>query len=583
MSDYVLVEPILFGPSIRNRINIERDKGSEDLMRTTAQQIIFDTKGVLRGARAAIAAGFFTGFRARHGISTAKSLVHYGASLSGLLEAAASRYPDRVALVDDEGELTFSELRELAIRTAKALVVNGVDADSRVGIMARNGRGFLVPLAAKGYVGFSAFLLNVGASKAQLGSLVDEHSLEFLFVDSEFDNVIPEMGEKLKVCHSWVGPDSREDITFPSFEDLWATPGAEEVVFERRPVQGSVVLMSSGTSGTPKAVQHGEPHVPLGVLGPPVETCGLKAGCTLQMTASMFHVLGWGASTIALFAGCTIVTQRVFDAENVLRQIDDYRCDGLISSAVFLKDKLAIYNADPSLYDTSSLKFVLNAGNAMSEDLVRGLQDQFGYIVGSGYGSTEGLLVSYSSPSDLKEDPLTAGHPVWNGRLEVLDPGTGEEVAAGEVGVVHARNAMSMKGYLGGWEREDASRGLLSLGDKGVIDPESGRLRVLGRNNDMIIVGGENIWPTSVSDIIDRADGVVESYCIGVEDDEKFQRVKAYVVTDGSVDLDGDDIRNHVRDTFMARAVPRDVVFMSEPLPRNPIGMVVKGELEVFG
>lgn len=552
-------------------------------MRSSGQQLLFDAKGLFRGARAAISAGFFNGFRLEDGFATVKGIGRYGASLSGLLEVAAARFPDRVALVDDEGELTFSELREQAVLTAQSLVANGINADSRVGIMARNGRGFIIPLAAKGYVGFTTFLLNVGASRAQISSISADHGINFLFIDSEFDDRVPDERAGIKVCHSWVGAGSREDIDFPALRDLWSTPGAGEVVFERRPSQGSVVLMSSGTSGTPKAVQHGEPHVPLGVLGPPVESCGLQAGCSLQMTASMFHVLGWGASCIALFAGCTVVTQRVFDAENVLRQIDQYRCDGLISSAVFLKDQLAIHASDPEGYDTSSLKFILNAGNAMSEDLVHGLHRQYGYIVGSGYGSTEGLLVSYSHPSDLREDPLTAGHPVWNGRLELLDPETGDEVAAGDVGVVHARNAMSMKGYLGSRDREDITRGLLSLGDKGVIDPETGRLRVLGRNNDMIIVGGENIWPTSVSDIIDRLGGVAESYCVGVEDDEKFQRVRAYVVTDGSADLSEDDIRTHVRENFMAPAVPRDVVLMDQPLPRNPIGKVVKRELEAFG
>jgi acyl-CoA synthetase (AMP-forming)/AMP-acid ligase II len=552
-------------------------------VRNKAQQFVYDTKGLLRGARAAVSAGFFTGFQVKDGIATAKSLVRYGASLSGLLDVAAARFPDRVALVDDDGELTYAELRDQAVLTAQALVANGVDADSRVGIMARNGRGFLIPLAAKGYVGFTVFLLNVGASRTQISNIVDEHDISFLFMDSEFDDRIPDESAGVSICHSWVGDDARKNIAFPSFRELWATPGTTDVTFGRRPSQGGVVLMSSGTSGTPKAVGHGEPHVPLGVLGPPVETCGLQAGCTLQMTASMFHVLGWGASCIALFAGCTIVTQRNFDAENVLHQLDRYRCDGLISSAVFLKDQLAVHESAPGRYDTSSLTFILNAGNAMSEDLVRGLQERYGYILGSGYGSTEGLLVSYSSPSDLREDPLTAGHPVWNGRLALLDPDSGREVEPGQVGVVHARNAMSMKGYLGSRDHEDVARGLLSLGDKGVIDPETGRLRVLGRNNDMIIVGGENIWPTSVSDIIDRLDGVAESYCVGVEDDEKFQRVKAYVVTDGSAEVSEDDVRDHVRENFMAPAVPRDVVLMDQPLPRNPIGKVVKRELETFG
>lgn len=546
------------------------------------EQLSYDLKGAVKGAKAFLDTGLLKGSTPSGGLGVAKALGRFGTSLAGLLEGSAARFPSRLALVDDQGELTYQELTNHARLTAHTLASHGIDSNSRVGIMARNGRGFLFPLAAKGYLGFTVFLLNVGASKAQIAEIVKEHNLDVIVYDSEFDDRFPEDLSDFGVTliHGHVDEGYRTDIDFPTIEEFWAAPGDHTDEIPGRPRQGGVILMSSGTSGTPKAVVHTEPSFPVGVLGPVLKGLNVKAGDRLQLTASLFHVLGWGAAVLAITAGCTLVTQRVFDPKVVLKQVQDYRCSGMLSSAVFLKDVLAV---DDGTYDVSSMTWILNAGNAMSEDLVRGLQERYGNILSSGYGSTEGLLVAYATAEDLVEDPTTAGHQVWSGRLELLDPETGARVPDGEVGVIHAVNAMSMKGYLGDRDQPEYRDGMLDLGDKGVIDPGSGRLRVLGRNNDMIIVGGENIWPTAVADIVDRMDGVAESYCVGVEDEEKFQRVKAYVVVDGSADVSEDDVRDHVKDNLMAPAIPRDVVLLTEQLPRNPIGKVVKRDLAVFG
>lgn len=542
------------------------------------QQFVSDARGMLRGGKAVLGTGLLKGGTPAEHLAGVKSLARYGASMSGLLEAGTARFPDRIALVDDDGELTYRELRTQARHTARVLASHGIGEKSRVGILARNGRGFMIPLAAKGYLGFTVFLLNVGASGQQLHDIAVEHDLDLIFADSEFDDKLPTDVEGLTLVHGWVGEEYRTDIDFPTIRDFWGTPGPEDDTLPKKVTQGGVVLMSSGTSGTPKAVAHGEPMLPFGVLGPALESLPVKTGCTLQMTASMFHVLGWAVSVIGLLAGARIVTQRVFDPENVLRQVDKYRCDGIISSAVFLKDQLAVDLANPGKYDHYSVAFIVNAGNAMSEDLVLGLEKQYGYILASGYGSTESLLIAWAGPEDLKADPTTAGYPVWNGRVEVLGE-DGRPVKPGEVGVIHAHTVMAMEGYLGDRDVAEKTDEMLNLGDKGVIDPESGRLRVLGRDNDMIIVGGENIWPSSVSDLICRMDGVADAYCVGVEDEKTFQRVKAYVVLDGTAEVTEDDVRSHVENNFMVPAIPRDVVLQTEPLPRNVIGKVVKRDL----
>lgn len=541
---------------------------------------IRDFKATLRGIGVVHNVDVFDGAEKGSVAKTVKAVAKYGMSLSGLIEGAAARTPNAAALIDDDGELTYTQLRNQARLTAEALASHGIDQNSRVGIMARNGRGFIVPLASKGYLGYTVFLLNVGASGQQLRAIIDEHQLDAIIFDSEFDERLPEDLSDFGVItiHGHVAEGARADVDFQSLQDLWANPGPKNAEIPKRPKQGGVIMMSSGTTGIPKAVHHSEPVNPLGVLAPAVDVLeGARPGARIQLTASCFHLLGWGVTVLGLGFGTTLITQRIFDPENVLRQVDQYKCTGMVSSAVFLKDVLAV---DDGSFDTSSLHFIMNAGNAMSEELVRGLQKNYGNILASAYGSTEGLLVAVASPQDLVEDPNTAGYPVWAGRMAILDEKTGEEVADGTVGVLHAHNSMSMKGYLGDRHEPTYRDGLLDFGDHAVIDPVSKRVRILGRNNDMIIVGGENIWPASVSDIIDTMDGVLESYCVGIDDPDTFQKVKAYVVLKDGIEIDPDQIRDWVAENFMLPAVPKEVVFYPERLPRNVIGKVVKRDLK---
>ena len=535
------------------------------------KQRIDDLKGLFRGLRAVKNTGALEGFKLSDAIIMLRNAKKYSGTVTGSMESSAARFPDRLALVDDDGELTYSQLRDHARKTAAALASHGVNENSRVGMMARNGRGVMVPLLAKGYLGYMALLLNVGASGKQLADIIREHKLDVLFIDSEFDERIPQDRSNLLVVHAHAAPDHRTDINFPTIEDLWANYGPHSTSFPDRPKQGGVVLFSSGTNGIPRAVLCPESRNWFGVYGCASSAYQLKKLPVVQLTGGIFHTIGWGALFAAMLASATVVTMRVFNPVRVLEQVDKYKCIGIQSSAMFLRDMLA---ADDGSYDTSHLTFISNSGNAMSEDLVRGLQAKYGNIIVNCYGSTELFLVSIATREDLVEDPLTAGRAVWNGRLAIIDRETGKELPPGQEGVIHARTNFSMVRYLGTRNKEVVRQGLIDMGDRGVIDPVSGRLRVLGRNSDMIIVGGENIYPSTVADIIDKMPGVKESYCVGVEDEKSFQRIKAYVVTDGTITED--QIRDHVRRTYIQWAIPRDVVLLTQPLPRNATGKIVK-------
>ena len=195
------------------------------------EQLSYDLKGALRGSKAFLDTGFLKGSTPAGGLGVAKALRRYGTSLAGLLEGTAARFPDRLVLVDDQGELTYQELANRARLTAHTLASHGIGPNSRVGIMARNGRGFFIPLAAKGYLGYTVFLLNVGASKNQLADIVKEHKLDVaIFVDSEFDDRFPEDLSDFgcTLIHADAAEGYRTDFDYPTMEDVLDLPGAAQ-------------------------------------------------------------------------------------------------------------------------------------------------------------------------------------------------------------------------------------------------------------------------------------------------------------------------------------------------------------------
>ena len=231
----------------------------------------------------------------------------------------------------------------------------------RIGVIARNGRGIILPLGAKGYTGGSIFLLNVGSSTEQLRGCIEENDINILFTDDEFLPRIPKVTGMVVVDGAKLASISMGggDAALPLF-----------------PKHGDIVLMSSGTSGIPKGILRAEPALPFVVTGY-LEAIPFRAGDTVQMTASMVHTWGWSALNITLGVGGTIVTQRVFDPANAFRQLEHFRCDGLISSPIFLKHMLDLEED----YDTSRLRFIGTAGNALTPLLAERLIDRFGPIV----------------------------------------------------------------------------------------------------------------------------------------------------------------------------------------------------------
>ncbi|HNC15196.1 MAG TPA: AMP-binding protein, partial [Solirubrobacterales bacterium] len=191
------------------------------------------------------------------------------------------------------------------------------------------------------------------------------------------------------------------------------------------------------------------------------------------------------------------------------------------------------------------------------------------------YGSTEVAMGSIATPEDLRHDPATAGRPPYGTSVRLVDE-FGDEVPHGETGRIFIRNEMTFDGYTGGGNKENLD-GYLSSGDVGHFD-EDGRLYIDGRDDEMIISGGENVYPAEVEDLISGHDQVVESAVIGVDDEKFGQALRAYVVLKTPDSLDEDGVRKYVKANLASYKAPRDVIFLPE-LPRNATGKILKKDL----
>jgi acyl-CoA synthetase (AMP-forming)/AMP-acid ligase II len=289
------------------------------------------------------------------------------------------------------------------------------------------------------------------------------------------------------------------------------------------------------------------------------------------LAAPAFHAWGLANLTVAMLLQSTLVMRRRFDAEQTLQLIEEYRADTLAAVPVMCQRILEVV-AEP---DTSSLRVVSLSGSALAPTLAARFMDRFGEVLYSLYGSTEVAYVSIAKPRDLREAPGTAGRVVRGVTVRIVDDDD-RDVEPGETGRIFAGSGMSFEGYTSG---EDKSRlgALASIGDVGRIG-DDGRLYVEGRDDDMIVSGGENVFPAEVEETLHGHSDVADVTVVGVEDEKFGQALVAHVVLRPGASASADELRAHVKKHLAGYKVPREVVRHDE-LPRNETGKVLKSEL----
>jgi fatty-acyl-CoA synthase len=289
----------------------------------------------------------------------------------------------------------------------------------------------------------------------------------------------------------------------------------------------------------------------------------------------MFHALGYLHATLAMFLGSTLVLRRKFKPPLVLEDIEKHKVTAMVVVPVMLSRILDALEKMDKKPDLSSLKIIFISGSQLGAELASRALKDVGPVIYNMYGSTEIAFATIAGPEHLELNAATVGPVVKGVKVKLLDD-NGNEVAQGEVGRIFVGNAFPFEGYTGGGHKQIID-GLMSSGDVGYFD-EHGLLYVSGRDDEMIVSGGENVFPAEVEDLISGHPEVVEATAIGVEDKEYGHRLRAFVVKKEGADVNEDGIKGYVRDHLARYKVPREVIFLEE-LPRNPTGKILKREL----
>lgn len=502
----------------------------------------------------------------------------YGANPMTGVSLAAVRAPRRTALVDERATCTWAELEERSDALAAAFATLGADGGPprTIGIIARNHRGFVEALTASAKVGADSLLLNTGFSGPQLTDVLRREGADVIVYDEEFAGLLAQARhevEGLVEVLAWTNepddPDATDALTVDRLIDGHRGKRAPKPA---RP--GRIVLLTSGTTGTPKGARRSGGGG-AGALAAMFDRIPWRAEETVVVAAPMFHAWGFGQLAIAATMTCTVVMRRRFDPVATLELVARHEATGLAVVPVML-ERIVDLPADVlDAHPMPTLRFATASGSRMRPDAVTAFMNRYGECVYNSYNATEAGLISTAVPADLRRAPDTAGRAVLGTEVRILGEDL-RELPAGETGKIAVLSGSTFEGYTSG-DTKDFHGDYMLTGDLGRLD-EAGLLFVVGRDDEMIVSGGENVYPLEVEETLAAHPDVLEAAVIGIEDADYGQRLAAFVVpVDGAAPTE-DGLKAHVKSQLAGYKVPRDVTILDE-LPRNASGKVMKREL----
>jgi fatty-acyl-CoA synthase len=494
----------------------------------------------------------------------------------GMLPAMhARRTPHRAAIIDDEGTMTFRELDDSANAVANCLVELGIRGGDGVAILARNHRWFCIANYACARAGARTILLNTEFSGPQIAEVAEREGARLLIYDDEYSNAAANVSlplGKLRALGKNPDSDKPSGSTDETLTEVIAR--SSKAPAPKPSKHSSIVILTSGTTGSPKGATRRTPPT-LQPIGGILSHVPFRSGEVTSLPSPMFHALGYLQATIAASLGSTLVLRRRFKPTTVLEDIEKHRVTALVVVPVMLSRILDALDGTDRPPDLSSLRIVFLSGSQLGAELATRALKALGPVIYNMYGSTEIAMATIARPQDLAVNPATVGPVVKGVKVKLLDE-HGNEVPHGEVGRIFVGTAFPFEGYTGGGGKQIIN-GLLSSGDLGYFD-ENGLLYVSGRDDEMIVSGGENVFPAEVEDLISGHPEVVEATALGVDDPEWGARLRAFVVKQRDSNIDEDAIKQYVREHLARYKVPREVIFLDE-LPRNPTGKILKREL----
>lgn len=472
---------------------------------------------------------------------------HLGESSAALAAMSAARWPHRIAIVDDDGAITYAQLHRRVAAVAAAL-----EGAGSIAVLGRNHRCVVEAALAAGRLGADLLLLNTDFAGPQLAEVLARERPDVLVIDREF---LPALGD--------AGPP--RVVTDEDLERLACAPLTDP---PPRPARLSrLTILTSGTTGRPKGAQRTVGvSAMLGVVASVVRRLDLRSGESMYVAVPQFHGYGFALSILAILLGSPLVLRRRFDPEDTAALVREHRIAFLAVVPVMLKRLLDL---PPRRLDRTWLRAVLSGAAPLDPALARRALEAWGPVLCNGYGSSEAGIATIATPADLFADPASVGRPVLGTRVRVTDDGR-----------VFVGGGMVFTGYTGGdgaGRSDERIDGLVATGDVGHVN-EAGCLVIDGRADDMIVSGGENVYPQEVEDVLHEHPAIDDVAVLAVADDEFGERLACWVVRADGAALDDDAVRAFVRERLARYKVPRDVTFVDE-IPRSATGKVARQAL----
>lgn len=484
----------------------------------------------------------------------------YGSNLLGTVAASAARYPHVTAIATAHHRVTYRRLWRGSNALARGLRDGGIGSSDRIGILCRNSPMFVYALLGAAKLGTDIVLLNTAMGGAQLGDIVRGEELTAVLHDDDFAGVLPaDEGVRL------VGAAEMHTIMDSHSEAHLAPPSRES----------RLVILTSGTTGRPKGAARSSSGSAVDSTVGILDAIPFRLRDTTVVAAPFFHTWGLTALMLGLGLSATVLTEPEFDAAQTLSLISHHRARALVVVPTMLQRICSLPPAQLAHADTDSLRIIAASGSAIPGRLVTEVLDRFGPVLYNAYGSTEVALATIAAPADLRHSPTTAGRRVLGGRVAILGE-DGAPVADGAVGRIFVANSARFDGYTNGGGKEIID-GLMSTGDLGYFD-EDGRLFVVAREDDMIVSGGENVYPSEIEELLNADERIAEAVVIGIDDDKFGSALKAVIVVEPPHQIDEGELKELIARRLAKFKVPRVFEFVDD-LPRTATGKVIRRQL----
>ena len=495
------------------------------------------------------------------------------------LEFYARNTPDLPCVSQGGRTVTYGEVDVLANRLAHGFLGLGVAAGQRVAILGENSIEHSVLFMAASKVGAVAVPLNYRLAPAELAFVIADAEVQVLLVLPGLESTLDSLREQLPAgIHllTWGQPDS---LDWEGWISQWPDTSPGVAVSDREPF---IQLYTSGTTGNPKGVVSSHANIltltMMNVIATPSRPNRGGAGI---VCAPLFHIGGAGSTIAGIYNGQHTLLHRVFDPVEVVNDIEQYPVDAIFMVPAMIMAVLQLPGIEER--DFSNLRQIFYGASPISETVLRRAIEVFKCDFVQMYGMTEttGTVVNLS-PEDhrraLEGKPellRSCGRPSVGAQVQVMSP-DGEPVPTGEVGEIWVKSDTNMMGYYNLPEATAANLtdGWVHTGDAGYLD-EEGYLYLKDRIKDMVVSGGENIYPVEVENAIAKHEAVADVAVIGVPDDKFGEALLAFVVTKPGADLGVDEMIEFCREKIAGYKIPRQLQVVEE-LPRNPSGKILK-------